>query len=89
MTRNDYVKLFKVFGVSILCALPIVIILDLLIESYVSTIVLTTIDVVIFIVAAIVGFVIYDNRQKRIQAKKEELQNQKSKANKNNQLGEK
>lgn len=89
MTRNDYVKLFKVFGVSILCALPIVIILDLLIESYVSTIVLTTIDVVIFIVAAIVGFVIYDNRQKRIQAKKEELQNQKSKANKNNQPGEK
>ena len=89
MTRNDYVKLFKVFGVSILCALPIVIILDLLIESYVSTIVLTTIDVVIFIVAAIVGFVIYDNRQKRIQAKKEELQNKKSKANKNNQPGEK
>ncbi len=89
MTRNDYVKLFKVFGVSILCALPIVIILDLLIESYVSTIVLTTIDVVIFIVAAIVGFVIYDNRQKRIQAKKEEIQNQKSKANKNNQPGEK
>ena len=89
MTRNDYVKLFKVFGVSILCALPIVIILDLLIESYVSTIVLTTIDVVIFIVAAIVGFVIYDNRQKRIQAKKEELQNQKSKTNKNNQPGEK
>ncbi len=88
MTRNDYVKLFKVFGVSILCALPIVIILDLLIESYVSTIVLTTIDVVIFIVAAIVGFVIYDNRQKRIQAKKEELQNKKSKAN-NNQTGEK
>ena len=89
MTRNDYVKLFKVFGVSIICALPIVIILDLLIESYVSTIVLTTIDVVIFIVAAIVGFVIYDNRQKRIQAKKEEIQNQKSKANKNNQPGEK
>lgn len=81
MTRNEYVKLFKIFGVSFLCALPIIIILDLLIEQYISLIILVTIDVVILVVAAIIGYVIYDNRQKKIQAKKEELKKQKSKSN--------
>ena len=81
MTRNEYVKLFKIFGVSFLCALPNIIILDLLIEQYISLIILVTIDVVILVVAAIIGYVIYDNRQKKIQAKKEELKKQKSKSN--------
>ncbi|MBO5103011.1 MAG: hypothetical protein J6C13_02855 [Clostridia bacterium] len=78
MTRNDYVKIVKVFGLSILCALPIVIILDLIISPYVSMVVLTTIDVVIFVVASLIGYLVYEKRQKYIARKREEIKRKKA-----------
>ncbi len=83
MNRKQYFSLVKTCMLSLLCALPIVIILDLLISNYVSILVLTIIDIIIFLLAALIGYFIVDRHKKRIAEKREEfLKNQKANDNK-------
>ncbi len=79
MNRKEYSSIVKTFALSVLCVLPLVIILDLLIYQSVSMAVLVIIDVIIFIVVAFAGFLINENRQKRIKEKREAIKAKKTK----------
>ena len=73
MSRKEYTSMVKTYMIALLCALPIVIGLDLLISAYVSLLVLVIIDIIIFLIAAVVGFIIVDRRKKKIAEKREEF----------------
>ncbi len=77
MNRIEFGKIFKAFLLSALCALPIVIILDLLIKEHVSMAVMTTLDVIVFIVAGFLGYLLYTKRQEYIAKKREEIKKKK------------
>lgn len=79
MNRKEISELTKIFGLSFLCAIPIIIILDILISNYVSTTVLTIIDVIILLISAIVGYTIAEKHKQKIARKRKEfLANQKN-----------
>lgn len=73
MTRNEYMGIMKTYLLSMLCALPIVIVLDILINAYVSLFVLVVIDFIILVLAAFIGYIIVDKRKKNIARKREEF----------------
>ena len=77
MNRADYNKIVKSMFIGAIFALPIVIVFDVLIQAYLSLLVMSVIDIVIFIVAGVTGFLIIDNRNKKIEKKREELKAQK------------
>ena len=73
MERKEINSLIKIYGLSFLCALPIIIALDVLISAYVSLVVLTVIDVIILLLATVVGYIIVEKRKQSIARKREEF----------------
>ncbi len=90
MNRNDYIKSAKIYGIMVLCMLPILIganILLILLNGPVAMWVLVLIDVVLLIIGYIIAQYIADKRKERIAKKREEfvarqeLQKQKAQEN--------
>ena len=79
MTRNEYTKIVKSIFIGAVFALPLVIILDVFIHEYVGMLIMTVIDVMIFLIAGVAGFIIIDNRNKKFEQKREELKSNKRK----------
>ena len=73
MNRKEYTTLVKIYMLSFLCALPLVIGLDILINAYVSLTVLIVIDVIIFVISGVIGYFIVEARKKNIAKKREEF----------------
>ena len=70
MTRKEIKDIAKRYYLAIFVALPLIIILDVLIEQHVQLWVMVIIDMVLMGAAIIVGQVIYDKRRKTREAKK-------------------
>ncbi len=82
MTRKEYMAIIKIYMLSFLCALPIIIVLDIFINKFVSLTVLVIIDVIILLLASVCGYLINEKRKKSIaQKRKEFLANKDSSAN--------
>ena len=77
MTRAEYTKIVKSIFIGAVFALPLVIVLDVFITEYLSMLIMVVIDVLIFVVAGVVGFIIIDNRNRKIEMKREELKSRK------------
>ena len=73
MTRKEFMAIIKVYMLSFLCALPIIIGLDILINQYVSLGVLIIIDVIILLIASVCGYLINEKRKKSFARKREEF----------------
>ncbi len=81
MNRKEISGLTKIYALSFLCAIPIIILLDILISKYVSTTVLTVIDVILLLLSAVVGYIIAEKRKQKIARKREEFLANKQKEN--------
>ncbi len=87
MNRNDYIKSAKIYGIMVLCMLPILIGANILLNGLVAMWVLVLIDVVLLIIGYIIAQYIADKRKERIAKKREEfvarqeLQKQKAQEN--------
>jgi len=79
VTRKEMADTMKIFMVSMLCALPFVIIFNLFLGNNIPSYLMVMIDCVIFIGLAFVGYIIVDKRRKRIAKKREELESTKHK----------
>ncbi len=73
MERKEIMRLTKIYGLSFLCALPIIILIDVLISNYISLFVLTLIDIVILLASAVLGYIIAEKRKQYIAKKREEF----------------
>ena len=83
MNRKEYVGIFKVYGLALLCVIPILIGLNLLLNHLVSYWVMVLIDCIVILIAAMLAMKINDKRKARIQQKRAEFE-AKQKNNKGN-----
>lgn len=72
MTRKDYYRYAKIFLLSLLGSVPVLIALNLLIAPHLVYWVLVTLNVVILITGFVIAVVIAEKRAKRIARKREE-----------------
>lgn len=84
MTRKEYVGMFKIYGLALLCVLPVLIALNLLLDGMVSYWVMVLIDCVVIVVAAMLALKIKDKRNARIQQKRAEFEAQQKANSKGN-----
>ena len=77
MTRKEYFWHAKIFGLSLLVTIPLLIALDLLIEQHISNFALITIDVVLILFGYVVALMLADKRKKHIAKKRQEFLAQK------------
>lgn len=73
LTRKDYVHYVKLFGLSLLVTVPLLIVLDALIVAHVNTVALMFLNVVLVIAGYIIANVISEKRKKHIAKKREEF----------------
>lgn len=74
MNRKEYVGIFKVYGLALLCVIPILIGLNLLLNHLVSYWVMVLIDCIVILIAAMLAMKINDKRKARIQQKRAEFE---------------
>lgn len=79
MTRKDYSRYAKIFGLSLLMSVPIILVLDLLIQNYVSQFAIITIDVVIVITLYVFTLWLAEKRTQRIAKKRQQFLEEKQK----------
>ena len=72
MDRKEYTAQFKVYGIMLLCIIPILIALNLLLNGIVEYWVMVLIDCVLILVGTIVAIKIDDKRKARIKQKRSE-----------------
>lgn len=72
MTRKEYFKYAKIFLLSLIVSVPILIALNLLISSHLAYWVLITVNVVVLITCFVLGVVIDEKHTKYIARKREE-----------------
>ena len=75
-TRKEMADTMKIFLVSMLCTLPLVIILNLTVGIYIPSVALVMIDCMIFVGFAVIGYVIVDKHRKKIAKKRAEFEAQ-------------
>ena len=73
LTRKDYVHYVKLFGLSLLVTVPLLIVLDVLIVAHVNTVALMFLNVVLVIAGYIIANVISEKRKQHIAKKREEF----------------
>ena len=86
MTRKEYVGIFKVYGLALLCIIPILIGLNMLLNGVVSNVVMTVIDCIVILVGTVIAIKINDKHKEKIQQKRAEFearQKQNAKGEKN------
>ncbi len=76
VSRKDMADMMKIFLVSMLCTLPLVIIINIFVSASVSPGLMIFIDCVIFVGFAFVGYVIVDRHRKKIAKKRAEFEAQ-------------
>ena len=74
VTRKEMADMMKTFLVSMLCGLPIVIILNLSVGSDIPSFALVLIDCTILLACSFIGYVIVDKHRKRIAQKRAEFE---------------
>lgn len=72
MTRKDYYRYAKLFLLSLLVSVPLLVAFNLLVASHLAYWVLLTINVVILLVVFFVTVVLAEKRAKRIARKRQE-----------------
>ena len=72
MTRKDYYRYAKIFLLSLLVSVPVLVAFDLLVAKHLTYWVLITVNVVILLVGFFVAIVLADKRAKRIARKRQE-----------------
>ncbi|MBR7091260.1 MAG: hypothetical protein IKC79_02270 [Clostridia bacterium] len=82
MTRKEYTAQFKVYGLMLLCVLPILIVLNVLLNNVVEYWVMVLIDCILIVVGAIVAMKIDDKRKARIAQKRAEFEAKQKKSDK-------
>ena len=70
LTRKDYVHYVKLFGLSLLVTVPLLIVLDVLIVAHVNTVALMFLNVVLVIAGYIIANVISEKRKQHIAKKR-------------------
>ena len=82
MTRNELAQLIKTLMISMLCAIPIILLLSIFLANVISMIALVAINVVVLVGAGVAGYFFSIYRQQRIKQKREEYLASQKKANK-------
>ncbi len=72
-THKEMADNMKTFLVSMLCVIPLVIIVSLIIGNAVSSFVLILIDCIILVGGSVIGYIIVDKYKERIKQKREEF----------------
>ncbi len=72
-TRKEMADNMKTFLVSMLCVIPLVIIVSLIIGNAVSSFVLILIDCIILVGGSVIGYIIVDKYKERVKQKREEF----------------
>ncbi len=73
MTRKDYVRYAKIFGLSLLVSVPLLIALDILISKHISQVVLVILNVALIIAGFVGAIFIAEKRAKHIAKKRQEF----------------
>lgn len=73
MTRKDYVRYAKIFGLSLLVSVPLLIALDILISTHISQVVLVILNVSLIIAGFVGAIFIAEKRAKHIAKKRQEF----------------
>jgi len=76
VSRKEMADMMKIFLVSMLCTLPLVVVVNLLIGNSVPSGLMIFIDCVIFVGFAFVGYIIVDKHRKKIAKKRAEFEAQ-------------
>lgn len=73
MTRKDYFRFAKLFGLSLLVSVPCLVALDLLVGAHLSQIALIAIDVALILAGFVVAMVVDEKHKKHIAQKRQEF----------------
>lgn len=85
MTRNELIKVVKTMILSMVCALPIVLVFSFLIADLLPSIAITFIDAALLIGAGVLGYFVQNAREKHIKKKRAEYLANLEKRNKEEQ----
>ena len=72
VTKKEMADNMKTFLISLLCIIPIVIIVNLLIITLIPDWVVVIIDCIIFVGGSVIGYIIVDKYKQRIQKKRQQ-----------------
>ena len=85
MDRKEYTGIFKVYGLALLCIIPVLIAINLVLSPLVEYWVMVLIDCVLILVGAMLAIKINDRRKEKIRQKRAEFEaKQKQNAKGNN-----
>ena len=73
MTRKDYYRYTKIFLLSLLVSVPVLIVFDLFVGPHLAYWLLMAVNVVILIIGFVVGLVIADKRAQYVARKRQEF----------------
>lgn len=90
MTRNEFLRLVKTLLIAMLCGIPVIIVLSILLAGVLSDVAMICINIVVLIIAGVIGYFVRDYLDKRTKRKREEyLASQQTKPKRINENGTK